>query len=105
MSREGLPLSEVISVDRGQAAWVLLINDSDQCLGHGEGTIVKADIGHFTLLIKTFVIKTSHSLFDFLTCKIQNCPLGGDKPSKEKLVLTHVGVWYMQDFKLCVKLS
>lgn len=57
MSREGLPLSEAISADRGQAAWILLIYDSDQCLGHDEGTVVKADIGHFTLLIKLLLLK------------------------------------------------
>lgn len=56
-SREGLSLSEAVSADRGQAAWVLLTIDSDQCLGHSEGTIVKADIGHFTLLIKLLLLK------------------------------------------------
>lgn len=61
ISREGLPLSEAVSAGRGQAAWVLLINDSDQCLGHGEGTIVKADIGHFTLLIKLLLLKLMNS--------------------------------------------
>lgn len=56
LSREIL-LSEADIADRGQEAWVLLINDSDQCLGHGEGTVVKADIGHFTLLIKLLLLK------------------------------------------------
>ena len=45
---------------------VLLINDSDQCLGHGGGSVVKADIGHFTLLIKTFVIETYKLVFVFI---------------------------------------
>lgn len=36
ISRENLPLSEADIADRGQEAWVLLINDSDQCLGHGD---------------------------------------------------------------------
>lgn len=57
ISREGLPLSWAVSADRGQAALVLLINDSDQCLGHSEGTVVKADIGHFALLIKLLLLK------------------------------------------------
>lgn len=35
----------------------MLFDDSDQCLGDGEGTIVKADIGHFTLLIKLLLLK------------------------------------------------
>ena len=43
--------------DRGRAAWVLHITGSGQCLGHGEGTVVKADIGHFTLLIKLLLLK------------------------------------------------
>lgn len=59
LSRESLTLSGAIRADRGQAAWVLLINDSDQCLGHGEGTVVKADIGHFTLLIKLLLLKST----------------------------------------------
>lgn len=57
ISREGLPLSWAVSADRGQAALVLLINDSDQYLGHSEGTVVKADIGHFALLIKLLLLK------------------------------------------------
>ncbi len=32
--REDLPLSEAVSADGGQAAWVLLVDiDSNQCLG------------------------------------------------------------------------
>lgn len=51
-----LSISEAISTDRGQAPWVLL-NDSDECLGHSEGKVVKAEIGHFTLLIKLLLLK------------------------------------------------
>lgn len=83
ISREGLPLSEAVSADRGQAAWVLLINDSDQCLGHSEGSVVKADIGHFALLIKTFVIETKLGFCNFIACNPLKCPLGGDKLSKK----------------------
>lgn len=46
-----------VSADGGSAAWGLLIIDSDQCLGHSDGTVVKADIGHFTLLIKLLLLK------------------------------------------------
>lgn len=82
MSTEGLPLSGAISADRGQAAWVLLI-DSDQCLGHGEGTVVKADIGHFTLLIKLLLLKVI-DVSDFFTRDLLKCPLGGDKSPKDR---------------------
>lgn len=35
----------------------LLIIDSDQCLGHSDGTVVKADKSHFTLLINLLLLK------------------------------------------------
>lgn len=73
VSREGLPLSG------GGQHGSCLSNDSDQCLGHVEGTVVKADIGHFTLLIKTFVIETNQQVSHFLACNTPTCPLGGDK--------------------------
>lgn len=41
------------------AAWGLLIIDSDQCLGHSDGTVVKADKSHFTLLINLLLLKLS----------------------------------------------
>lgn len=51
------PLSEAISADRWQAARVSLSNEANECLGHSEGTVVKADIAHFTLLIKLLLLK------------------------------------------------
>lgn len=87
VSREGIPPSK----DRGHAALVLLVNDCDQCLRHSKGTLVKADKGHFTLLIKTtFVIETKHLVcnsFSFyyhyliFACEVLRCPLDGDKLS------------------------
>lgn len=46
-----------VSADGGLAAWGLLIIDSDQCLGHSDGTVVKADKSHFTLLINLLLLK------------------------------------------------
>lgn len=60
VSREGLPLSE------GGQHGSCLSNDSDQCLGHVEGTLVKADIGHFTLLIKLLLLKLINKSVIFL---------------------------------------
>lgn len=48
-----------VSADSGSAAWGLLIIDSDQCLGHSDGTVVKADKSHFTLLINLLLLKLS----------------------------------------------
>lgn len=48
-------LSEARSAETGQSASIWLI--SHQCLGHSEATIVKANIGHFTLLIKLLLLK------------------------------------------------
>lgn len=50
-------LSEARSAETGQSAWIWLISHYDQCLGHSEATIVKANIGHFTLLIKLLLLK------------------------------------------------
>lgn len=51
--------SAAVSADSGSAAWGLLIIDSDQCLGHSDGTVVKADKSHFTLLINLLLLKLS----------------------------------------------
>lgn len=68
VSKEAVGISrEHLSLLGSQADRAQLIKYSDHCLWQAEGTVVKADIGHFTLLIKLLLLKLIHQCLS-LSC-------------------------------------
>lgn len=92
-SREGLALSEALGSD-GAGSMARAYNDSDPCVGHAEGTVVEADVGHFTLLIN-FCYENQLSVWNSLINKCSKIrrkqitnepgPSGGHLSHRERL--------------------